>query len=255
MASGAIKGYIFDLDGVVWDGDKRIPHAVERVNEIIASGRKVIFLTNNSMRSRNTYVKRLGEFGISTSKEHILISSYAAGLYVKGKSGPSRIYALGTDDMKEELREAGHSIVEDGAKYVVAGLDKTVNYDKMSAALSNILAGAELIACAPDTTYLDNGRIRLGSGAIVKALEAAGGKKATLIGKPSSVIMDIAKRMMGLKPGECMAVGDKLNTEILAGKREGMQTALVLTGETKLEEAKKSDIKPDYIIKDLRELP
>jgi HAD superfamily hydrolase (TIGR01457 family) len=250
-----IKGYIFDLDGVIWDGDRRIPHAVEKVNELLSGGKKVIFVTNNSIRSRNSYVKRLAEFGIKTTKEHILISSYAAGVYMANKKGPSKVYALGTEDMKEELKEAGHTIVEKGADFVVSGLDKTVNYEKMTIALQNIAAGAEFIACAPDVTFLENGKIKLGSGAIAKALEAASGKRATLIGKPSELIMDIAKQMMGLKPSECMVVGDKLNTEIVAGKREGMATTLVLTGETKMAEVKGSEIKADYVIKDLRELP
>jgi len=249
-----IKGYIFDLDGVIWDGDRRIPHAVEKINELSAAGKKVIFLTNNSLRSRDSYVKRLKKFGITTTKDHVLISSYAAGLYMMKKRGPSKVYALGTDDLKVELIEAGHTIVEKGADFVVSGLDKTVNYEKMTIALQNMMAGAELIACAPDVTYLDNGEIKLGSGAIKAALEAASGKKATLIGKPSEVIMEIAKQMMELKPSECMVVGDKLNTEIAAGKREGMKTALVLTGETKLKEAQESGIKPDYVIGDLREL-
>jgi len=250
----AINGYILDLDGVIWDGDRKIPHAAERINELITSGKKVLFLTNNSLRSRDSYVKRLKEFGISVAKGQVLVSSYAAGLYMRKMKGASKVYALGTDGLKEELREAGHIIVEKGADFVVCGLDKTVNYEKMTIALQNIRAGAELIACAPDVTFLENGEIKLGSGAIVKVLEAASGKMATLVGKPSKIIMDVAKDLMGLKPGECMVVGDKINTEIVAGKQEGMKTALVLTGETKLEDVKRSEIKPDYVIKDLREL-
>ena len=249
-----IKGYIFDMDGVIWDGDKAIPHAAEKINELMTGGKKVIFLTNNSLRSRDSYVKRLKEFGISTTKESVLVSSYAAGLYMMKKKGPSKVYALGTEDMKAELREAGHTIVESGADFVVSGLDKTINYEKMTNALQEITAGAEFIACAPDVTYLDNGQIKLGSGAIMKALEAASGRKVTLIGKPSELIMEVAKGMMGLKPEECMVIGDKIETEIVAGKREGMKTALVLTGENKLKDVERSDIKPDYVIKDLREL-
>lgn len=249
-----IKGYIFDMDGVIWDGDKRIPHAAERINELAAAGKKVMFLTNNTLYSRGNFVRRLRGYGISTTKEHVLISSYAAGVYIRNKKGSSRVYAMGTDDLKEELKEAGHHMVETGADFVVVGLDRELTYRKMSIALENLLNGAELIACAPDLTYLENGKIRPGSGAFAKTLEMTSGSKATLIGKPSELIMDIAKKMMGLKPEECIVVGDKIETEIVAGKREGMKTALVLTGETNLEEAKKSEIKPDYVIKDLREL-
>jgi len=250
-----IKGYIFDMDGVVWDGVVPVPPASERINGLMAAGKKVMFLSNNSMRSRTSYVMRLKEFGITAKKESIVISSYAAGIYMMERKGPSKVYALGTGDMKDEVKEAGHTIVEQGADFVVIGLDKTLNYERMDKAFRNLKNGAELIACAPDLTFLDRGEIHIGSGAFAKALETASGSRLTIIGKPSKLIMGITKGLMGLKPSECMVVGDKLNTEILAGNREGMKTALVLTGETKLEDVKRSEIKPDYVIKDLRELP
>lgn len=250
-----IKGYVFDMDGVIWDGDRRIPYSVEKINELIAAGKKVVFLSNNSLRSRGTYVKRLKDFGITTTKENVILSSYAAGRHIKEKNGPSKIYALGTDDLKKELKEAGHELVERGADFVVVGLDKGTNYEKMNAALQNLMAGAELIACAPDLTYLENGEIKIGSGVFAKALEFASGRKLTVIGKPNSVIMGIALKRMGLDPEECISIGDKLSTDIAGAKKVGMKTALVLTGETKLDDAKKSDIKPDYILNDLRELP
>jgi 4-nitrophenyl phosphatase len=250
-----IKGYIFDMDGVIWDGDKKIPHAVERINEIIASGKKYVFMTNNALRSRETYVKRLKEFGIKTDISHIIIASYAAGLYINEKTGHSKVYVLGTDEMKKELESAGHKVVEKGADFVVVGLDKGLNYDKIDKAFINLQNGAELIACAPDLTYLQNGEIHIGSGAFARALEFATGKELTIIGKPSSVIMKLATDMLGLKSEEILGVGDKIPTDILAAKKAGMKTALVLTGETTLKEAQESEIKPDYVIKDLRELP
>jgi len=250
-----IKGYIFDMDGVIWDGDKPIPHAVEKVNELMRRGKKLVFLTNNSMKSRKNYHRKLGQMGIRTDVGHVLNSSYAAGVYISRKSGASRVYPMGTEDLKDEIREAGHEVVDTEADFVIVGLDTKTDYGKMAVALQNLMGGAELIACAPDTRYLENGRILPGSGAFVKALEAASEKNSTLIGKPSELIMDIAKGAMGLKPEECMVIGDKIETEIVAGKREGMKTALVLTGETNLETAQRSGIMPDYILNDLRELP
>jgi 4-nitrophenyl phosphatase len=250
-----VKGYIFDMDGVIWDGDKRIPYAVERINEIIKSGTPYVFMTNNAMRSRETYVRRLEGFGIMARKRHIINSSYAAGLYIKDKNGPSRVYALGNDELRDELKSVGHELVEVGADFVVNGLDPTVDYEKLDKGFQNVQSGAELLACAPDLTYLENGRIRIGSGAFARMLELVSGKKLIVVGKPNAAIMDVALDILGVSAGECMAVGDKLETDILAGKKAGMKTALVLTGETKLEKAQESEIKPDYVIKDLRELP
>lgn len=250
-----MTAYIFDMDGVIWDGDTPIPHASEKINSIIDSGAPYIFMTNNALRKRDSYVERLADYGISTDKEHIIVSSYAAGQYIRERKNNAKVFVMGTDDLADEIMESGHMVVAEGADYVVNGLDKTVNYEKLSLALQNLLSGAELITCAPDVTYLDNGKTKMGSGAFAKALEAASGKKATVIGKPSPTIMKIALSRLGVDASECIAIGDKLPTDILAGNREGMTTVLVLTGETKKEDVDESDIKADYVIDDLRDLP
>jgi HAD superfamily hydrolase (TIGR01457 family) len=250
-----IKGYIFDMDGVIWDGDKAIPHAAERINEIIASGKKYAFMSNNALRSRDTYVKRLGKFGINTNKEHVIISSYAAGLYITKRKGVSKVYAMGTKDLKKELEDAGHRLVDEGADFVVVGLDLTVDYNKLDTAFRNLMGGADLLACAPDLTYLEDGRIRLGSGAFAKALEVASGKRMNVIGKPNTIMVELAREKMGLKSDEIMKVGDKLVTDIAVGKKVGMKTALVLTGETKREDLEGSRIEPDFVLESLRDLP
>jgi HAD superfamily hydrolase (TIGR01450 family) len=250
-----MKAYIFDMDGVIWDGDNEIPHAVKKINEIIASGKKYAFMTNNASRSRGTYVKRLGSYGINTSIEHIIVSSYAAGMYILDKTGPSKVYAMGTSELKKELESCGHEIVDNAADFVVVGLDLGTTYDKIDGGFRNVMAGAELLACAPDLTYLEAGKIRIGSGAFARMLEVATGKKLTIVGKPHTVIMEVAKKLLEVDATDCITVGDKLNTDIQAGINEGMKTALVLTGETSRAEAEESDIKPDYILEDLRDLP
>ncbi len=250
-----IEGYIFDMDGVIWDGDNAIPHAAEKINRVIESGKEYVFMTNNALRSREGYVKRLEEFGIKTDLEHVITSSYAAGLHIKKRSGLSSIYAMGNQELRSELESMGHRIVEEGADFVVVGLDKGLDYRKVDSAFRNLNKGAELVACAPDLTYLEGGDIHIGSGAFARALELAAGKELTVIGKPSTVMMELAVERMGLESGEILKVGDKPHTDILAAKRAGMKTALVLTGETDEKAAEESDIKADYTIEDLRELP
>jgi HAD superfamily hydrolase (TIGR01450 family) len=250
-----MKAYIFDMDGVIWDGDKPIPHAAEKVNEIIASGKPYVFMTNNAMRSRDTYVKRLEKFGIKTDKGHIINSSYAAGLYIKNKNGPSKVYAVGNDELRSELEDVGHTLVDEGADFVVNGLDLTVDYEKLDKGYQNVKDGASLLACAPDLTYLEGGKKRIGSGSFARMLELVSGKELTIVGKPNKEIMEAALDVLGVGAEDCITVGDKLNTDIKAGKRIGMKTALVLTGETSREDVKKSEIEPDYILEDLGGLP
>lgn len=250
-----MKACIFDMDGVIWDGDKPIPHAAEKVNEVISSGKPHVFMTNNAMRSRDTYVKRLEKFGIKTDKKHIINSSYAAGLYIKNENGPSKVYAVGNDELKEELRQTGHELVDEGADFVVNGLDLTVDYEKLDNGYQNVKEGAVLLACAPDLTYLDGNKKRIGSGSFARMLELVSGKELIIVGKPNKGIMEAALDVLGADAKDCMTIGDKLNTDIMAGKNMGMKTALVLTGETSEEDAEKSGIKPDYVLKDLSELP
>ena len=250
-----IKGYIFDMDGVIWDGNRRIPHAVDGINRVIRAGREYMFMTNNALRSRKSYVERLERHGIRTGPEHVVTASYAAGLYIRRKSGPSCTYPMGTRELGDELESAGHKIVDEGADFVVVGLDKELTYSKMDKAFRNLLAGAELIACAPDLTYLEDGHKHIGSGAFARVLEMVSGRELIIVGKPNTIMVELAIEKMRLKPEEVLMVGDKLHTDILAAKKAGMRAALVLTGETDLTDVGKSNIKPDYIIKDLRELP
>lgn len=249
-----MKGYIFDMDGVIWDGETEIPHAVEKINEIIAS-KPYVFMTNNAMRSRDTYVQRLKKFGIETDKEHIINSSYAAGLYIKQQNGPSKVYVVGNEELRKEMEQTSHTLVEEGADFVVNGLDLTVDYEKLDKGYQNVQQGAKLLACAPDLTYLEEGKIRIGSGAFGRLIELVSGKELIIVGKPNRVIMDAALEVLGVEAKDCITVGDKLDTDILAGIKAGMSTALVLTGETDKAKAEASDVKPDYVLEDLRGLP
>ncbi len=251
-----MDGYIFDMDGVIWDGERGIPHAADTINQIMELGKRVVFVTNNARRSRDSYVRRLARFGIKTSKKYVITSSHAAAMYILKRNGKSRVYAMGTKDLRSEIKEVGHRIVRKKADFVVAGLDLNLNYRKMAIAVENLLDGAKLVACAPDLTYLEGGRIWPGTGAFVKALEAASGKRGIVVGKPHREIMDIGIEILGVERGRCIIVGDKVNTDIAAGKNAGIKTALVLTGETTETggRALKGRYKPDYVLENLQEL-
>lgn len=223
--------YFVDLDGVVYRGSELISGADEKVHELKDWGR-VVFLTNNSTKSRREYALKLNRMGIPCDETDIVTSAYAAALYISDNFGSSKVYPVGEYGLTYELWMQGHHISE-SADVVVAGLDRSLTYRKLAIALANIRNGAAFIATNRDATLLTERDILPGAGAIVAALETASGVSPVVVGKPETYIVEGVLRRLGIKPDECTIIGDRLETDILLGKRLGMKTVLVLSGVSK----------------------
>jgi len=248
----AIKAYILDLDGVIYLGSDVIVGAVDSVNRLWDHAR-VLFLTNNSTRSRDNVAARLNASGIRCTKNDVITAGYAAAAHIKKHHGFQTVYPIGEAGLIEELKAQGHTICED-ADFVVVGLDRDLHYDKLRIGLQNIVDGAEFIATNTDPVLLTEHGFVPGSGAIVHALETAAGVSPLVIGKPEPPIMDIVLDILKLQADECAIVGDRLETDILAGIRCGMSTVLVLSGVETRESLEHSEIEPDYVIESISEL-
>jgi len=244
------KAFVVDLDGVVYIGDERLPGAKEKIERLRRRGR-VIFLTNNSTKSREDYAKKLTAMGIETSPQDIFTSGYASALYIKEKFSHAKVFVVGEEGLRKEMETQGHEVCFRGCNFVVAGLDREFNYSKLTLASRFIREGAEFIATNLDATLITERGLMPGAGSIVKAVEVASGKEATVIGKPSKIIGELILRELDVKPEETLLIGDRLETDISFGKALGMKTALVLTGVTKEEDVKKSSIKPDFVLERL----
>jgi 4-nitrophenyl phosphatase len=241
------KGYIVDLDGVVYRGRELIPGADERIAKLRKRG-KVIFLTNNSTLSREDYVDKLRGFGIAAKEEEIITSGYAAAIHIKKKYPGARAFVIGEEGLRNELRKQWIEVGFRGCNVVVVGLDRNFNYAKLAMAMGLIKKGAAFIATNRDKTLITEKGLLPGGGAIVKAVEEASGKEPVIVGKPSEIMAEVVLERIKLRPEEVLLVGDRLETDIAMGKRAGMKTALVLTGSSKREDVEKSDIKPDYVL-------
>ncbi len=241
------KAFVVDLDGVIYIGDRLLPGAREKIEKLRRQGR-VIFLTNNSTKSRKAYVDKLLGLGIEVSEYDIFTSGYASALYIKEKLGIARVFVVGEEGLKKELEAMGHEICFRDCNVVITGLDRDFNYSKMAMASRFIREGAEFIATSPDATFITERGLMPGGGAIVKAIEVASGRNATVVGKPSKIIGKLIMKELGVKPAEILLIGDRLETDIAFGKAMGMKTALVFTGVTKEEEVKNSKIKPDFVL-------
>lgn len=258
----AVRTFVFDLDGVVYRGMQPLPGAVDTIATLRQFEHQVYFFTNNSTQTRSTYAEKLRGMGIPADEEHIMTSSYATALYLseKGAQGAAAL-VVGEEGPRVELSAIGMRLVEDGATegvdYVVVGMDREFTYEKLKKAQQAIFKGAEFVATNRDNTFpLEDGLLVPGGGAIVSAIEAATGVTPAVIGKPETYAMRKVLDVAHASPEDSVIVGDRLDTDILVGKRLGATTVLVLTGVTteKDLETAAPERRPDVVIRRLPEM-
>lgn len=261
-AQRPLRAVIFDLDGVIYRGERLLPQAAETVAWARERGLATRFLTNNSTMTRADYSRRLGNFGISTPPEHVMTSAYATALYLKSRGEPgAKVLVVGEGGLRAEIAAAGFEVAQaanaDGARYVAVGMDRAFNYEMLRVAMATIRAGAEFIASNRDATFPVEDGLLPGGGTVVAAIETAVGFAPTLIGKPTTRMIELLLEDLGCKPNQAVIVGDRLDTDIKVGRAAGTRTALVLTGISSADEARAApdDMRPDWVIETLRELP
>jgi len=257
-----LRAVIFDLDGVIYRGQRLLPQAPEAVAWARGRGLGVRFLTNNSTITRDEYSRRLGGFGIPTPPEDIMTSAYATVLYLKSRGNDAaKVLVVGEGGLRQEIAAVGLEVVQwsnaQDARYVAVGMDRAFCYDMLRAAMHAILGGAEFIASNADATFPVEDGLLPGGGTIVAAIETAVGFAPVVIGKPSTRMLDLLLSDLRCAPGEVVIVGDRLDTDIKVGRDAGMHTALVLTGISSAQEARVApeEIRPEWIIETLAELP
>jgi NagD protein len=255
--SNKYKGFIFDLDGTVYRGEEIIPGADETVLALRKAGKKVAFLSNKPLYTREDYAKKLTKLGIPTDANEVINSSYVMVMYLLEASPRAKIYVIGEMPLKNELKKAGFRITEDPREiqYVVVAFDRTFNYDKLNIAFQAIRYGAHFIATNPDKTCpVEDGEIP-DCAAMIGAIRAATGKRPeVIVGKPSTVMMEVILSLLEVRASDCLIIGDRLSTDIAMGKNSGISTALVLTGVTKREDLKNSIVHPDYVLESIRDV-
>jgi len=249
---------VMDLDGCVYLGNRPINNSPQAIEKLRSRGIKIRFLTNNATKTREEYKNKLIGMGISVESNDILTSGGATAIYLKNRFGETNIYPIGGKALIEELSREGHRIVDwSKADFVVVCLDFDINYNKLLNATRAIMNGARLVATNKDPTVPSENGFMPGAGAIVSAIEYATSTKAFLIGKPSKVILEIASSYWNFKDDVVMVVGDRLDTDILAGNEMNWITTLVLSGATKIDDLKnetEQKMKPKVIVRDLLDL-
>ena len=253
MSVKQYKLYLIDLDGTIYNGDKKIKYAKEFVDYLNTNNIDYLFLTNNSTRQPKEVAEHLKKFDIDTSEEHVFTSSDATKIYLKGK-GYKNLYVIGESGLKNTLSSFNQKENEDCVDAVVVGLDRKLSYDKLTIATRAILKGAELIGTNPDTLLPTDNGFMPSNGGQVKYLEYATSTPATFIGKPSKIIMESAINLFSYSKDEIVMIGDNYDTDIMAGINGGIDTIHVQTGVTSVEDLESKAHKPTYSIKNLFEL-
>ncbi len=252
----AIKNIIFDMDGVLHRGKTLIPGAPEALAELRGKGFGMFFLTNNGEHTREYFVGRLEDFGITAHVNEMYPSSYGTARYIS-ENFPAKSVFVFSSGMQDELEGAGIKIeLSNKAEIVVASLDVQLTYGKLVAAFQAIIRGAVFLASNDDSSYpVENGVLKPGAGAITAALEKSTGRTPIIIGKPQPYMLDIIIREHNLKKDETLMVGDRLETDILMAKQEGLKSAFVLSGVSRREEIKTTGLEPDYVMDSIAQLP
>jgi 4-nitrophenyl phosphatase len=259
---------IFDLDGVIYRGLEPLPGAVELVNRLHAAGVLIRFATNNSMASRAAYVERLAAMGIRAVADEIVTSTSATIEYLaRHEPGVRRVLAVGESGMVDEMRGAGYAVTPAAmaapplyegapldARYdaVIAGLDRGFEYPRLAAAASAILAGARFIATNIDARYPTPVGFLPGAGSIVAAIAAASGVEPLVIGKPGPAMFLAILEAAGVPSAQAAVVGDNPDADIVAARRAGIFSVLVLTGvaDSETVPALDGERRPDLVLAD-----
>jgi len=250
-----IKALILDMDGVLWRSSQPIGDLKAVFSRISELGLAVICATNNATNTPEQFAAKLASMGVELSAELIVNSALASAWYLKKlhpAGGP--VHIVGEKGLHAALQQQGFWHSERDVLAVVAGMDRQFTYAKMSAATKLIRSGAPFIGTNGDKTFPTPDGLVPGAGSILAGIETASGVAPIIIGKPSPILYQLALERLGTTPEETLAVGDRLETDVLGGERAGMPTALVLSGVSTPEDVNSWSPPPDLIAADLTSL-
>lgn len=248
------RGFLIDMDGVIYRGNKMIPGAVEFVAALRAKNIPFLFLTNNSQRTRRDMVTKLRRMDFDVEEKHVFTCGMATARFLAAQKPNGTAYVIGEGGLLNALHDNGYAIVDHSPDYVVVGEGRTLTFEMIEAACNMVREGAKLIATNLDPNCPTPNGIRPGCGAVVAMLEAVTGVKAFSVGKPSPIMMRAARKALGLTAEETTMIGDTMDTDILGGVTMGYRTVLVLSGGTQQEDLKHYGYQPDIIVNSIADL-
>jgi NagD protein len=248
------KGYLIDMDGVIYRGSQMIPGAVQFIEQLMETGTPFLFLTNNSARSPKDFVTKLGHSGLNVSWKNIYTAAMCTADFLVRQQPNCSAYVIGEGGLNVALEAAGIAFDSTHPDFVVVGEGRLLNYESLELAMRFLAKGSRLVATNPDTWCPTESGPRPGTGAYGALLESASGKKAYYLGKPNPFMFLMARQRLGLHTQETIMIGDTMETDIRGAVEIGLQAYLVLTGSTQREEIVHYPYQPTRVLNSIADL-
>jgi len=242
------KGYICDMDGVIYHGNRLVEGAKAFVDWLKKEDKRFLFLTNSSAKSPKELQQKLSRLGIEVGEGDFTTSAQATASFLASQNPNVGVYVIGESGLINALYDAGFYMDQANPAYVVVGESRTYNFEQIELAVHLVLNGAKLIATNSDLTGPSEKGVAPACRALVAPIEMATGRKAYFIGKPNPLIMRHAIKKIGCKLEDTLIVGDRMDTDIIAGIESGIETVLVLSGITKREDLAMFPYQPNHIL-------
>ncbi len=248
------KGFICDMDGVIYHGNQILPGVKEFVEWLYREDKKFLFLTNSSHRSPKELQQKLYRMGLDVDESHFYTSALATAEFLKSQSPNCSAYVVGAPGLYTALYDAGITFNDVDPEYVVVGENDNYNFENMVTAVRLIEKGAKLIGTNTDLTApMENGIVPA-CRALIAPIEMTTGKQAYFVGKPNPLMMRTGLRMLGVHSEDAAIVGDRMDTDIVAGIESGLDTVLVLSGVTSRAEISRFPYRPRLVLENVGEI-
>ena len=251
----ARKGFICDMDGVIYLGNQLLPGVAEFVNWLNENDKRFLFLTNSSERSPKELRQKLQRMGLDIGEEHFYTSALATAAFLKKQAPGCTAFVIGAPGLLNALYDVGVTMNDVDPDYVIVGETASYNYEVITKAVRLVLNGARLIATNSDLTGPTEFGIAPACRSLVAPIELATGKKAYFMGKPNPLMMRTGLQLLGVHSEEAAMVGDRMDTDVIAGMESGLATVLVLSGCTSRTDVNDYPYRPTYILNGVGEIP
>lgn len=243
------------MDGVIYHGNKLLPGAKEFVEWLRQKEKTFLFMTNSSSSTPQELQQKLKRMGMDVGAEHFYTSALATAKFLSVQNPRCSAYVIGEAGLINALHDAGITMNKINPDYVVVGEGSNYNYDTITQAVRLVMKGAKLIGTNTDLTGPDEGGIVPACRALLAPIEAATGKMAYYVGKPNPLMMRTGLKILGIHSAEAVIIGDRMDTDIIAGIESGLDTVLVLSGVTTLEGIEQYPYRPRLILSGVGEIP
>ena len=243
-----MKAFICDMDGVIYHGNKILPGAVAFTNWLEDQNKAFLFLTNSGERTPRELREKLRRLGVDVNESHFYTSALATAQFLSSQKPNGSAYVIGNSGLINALYETGYSMNDIDPDYVIVSETPEYNFSRICRAIKLVRGGAKLIGTNPDMTGpVEGGDIVPATGALIAPIELATGAKPYFIGKPNPLMMRNAFARLGVRREESAIIGDRMDTDMIAGIESAMTTVLVLSGVTREDEIGNFAYRPDYI--------